>query len=68
MEGTYLPADPVLTGENSGYLQANDIGPPFARSMTTANNLGGIWSSGGIEQPANILPWESEWVPGTGKP
>ena len=66
MEGTYLPADPILTGE--GTNQANLIGPAFSRSMSTANNLGGIWTSGGVEQPANILPWESEWVPGTGKP
>jgi len=68
MEGTYLPADPILTGENSGYKMANDIGPAFERSMSIPENLGGIWTSGGITQPANVLPWESEWVPGTGKP
>ena len=50
MEGTYLPARPELTGEDT--KQINLIGRPFLHKETDETNLGGIPGDG----PANILP------------
>ena len=48
--GTYLPANPALTGE--GTKKINLIGDPFVHPLTDETNLGGIPG----DAPANILP------------
>jgi len=50
MEGTYLPARPELTGEDT--KQINLIGPAWKYRETDETNLGGIPGDG----PANVLP------------
>ena len=50
MEGTYLPARPELTGEDT--KQINLIGPAWLHKETDETNLGGIPGDG----PANVLP------------
>jgi hypothetical protein len=50
MEGTYLPARPELTGEDTKKI--NLIGPEWRYRETDDTNLGGIPGDG----PANVLP------------
>jgi len=54
MEGTYLPANPLYSGE--GTKMASAFGSGWANSHTDASNLGGIRGWG------NVLPLESHWV------
>jgi len=57
MEGTYLEADPFYSGAGTKQIQ---LGTGFSHQLTDETNLGGIPGT----EPANILPYESEYVIG----
>jgi hypothetical protein len=57
MEGTYLPADDYYTGAGTKQIQ---LGAGFTHMEVTPENLGGIPGT----EPANILPYASEYVIG----